>query len=61
MEVDSYWNLKKQLEENVGKNKLENITNGITKIVKENDLDCTPNVMLDIFKYVEWNILISKI
>ena len=61
MEVRDYLKLKKELEDNIGKNKLENITNGITKRVKENNLDCTPNVMLDVFKYVRWNVLTSKI
>lgn len=61
MEVESYSKLKKELEDNIGQEKLENITKGITKVIKENNLDYTPNVMSDVFQYVKWNILIAKI
>lgn len=61
MEIEEYINLKTGLEENIGKEKLENITNEIAKIIKENNLSYTPNVMSDVFKYVRLNILTSKI
>lgn len=61
MEIESYINLKKELEKNVGKEKIENITKEITEVIKKNNLDVTPNAMNDIFNYIRLNILISKI
>lgn len=61
MNIENYTKLKEELEENIGKEKLEKIANEITKTIKKNDLDVTPNAMLDIFNYIRLKILISKI
>lgn len=61
MKLDNFCKLKTELEENIGKEKIENITNEITQIIKKNDLDVTPNAMSDVFEYVRLSILISKI
>lgn len=61
MDIKGYIQLKEELEKNIGKEKLENITKEITETIRKNNFDVTPNVMLDIFEYVRLNILISKI
>ena len=61
MKIENYTKLKEELEENIGKEKLEKIANEITETIKKNNLDVTPNVMLDIFNYIRLKILISKI
>ena len=61
MEVENFIKIKKELEENIGKEKLENIANEITTIIKKNCLDCSSNAMQDIFTYILLKILISKI
>lgn len=61
MKIENYTKLKEELEENIGKEKLEKIANEITETIKKNNLDVTPNAMLDIFNYIRLKILISKI
>ena len=61
MNIENYIKLKEELEENIGKEKLEKIANEITETIKKNNLDVTPNAMLDIFNYIRLKILISKI
>ncbi len=61
MNIENYTKLKEELEENIGKEKLEKIANEITETIKKNNLDVTPNAMLDIFNYIRLKILISKI
>ena len=61
MNIENYTKLKEELEENIGKEKLEKIANEITETIKKNNLDFTPNAMLDIFNYIRLKILISKI
>ncbi len=60
-DVEDYLKQKNELERNIGTEKLKRITDEITKVIKENNLDCTPNVMHDVFEYIRCNILISKI
>lgn len=61
MKIEEYIILKRELEENIGKEKIKNITDEITQIVTKNNLDVTPNVIKDLFKYIRLNIFISKI
>ena len=61
MNIENYTKLKEELEENIGKEKLEKIANEITETIKKNNLDVTPNAMSDIFNYIRLKILISKI
>ena len=61
MEIEECLKLKNNLEKEFGKEKLEKIANEITETLQKNNLDVTPNAMIDIFNYIRLKIHLSKI
>ncbi len=61
MDVKDYLKLESRLKVELGNHKFENIVDGVSKIVRENNLDTTPTILDEIFDYVKQTIHLSKI